>query len=335
MLLATLDSFFKSITSELRVESTERLGRRRAGEGPKSAAALPPPRPFCLFTLARDDGRIALRAGPSRAARMAQDVTPSGTDDCARRHLLDCKPDELSHIAQHLLDDLTAGACSLARLACSCKCWHALVLGLQPQLAQRAAALGCPALTALSLEQLAVLEAVAALCAYPSELRQGPVGTVYFTKGDARLRPGSSLDRLEQFAALMRRHPRATCRVDAHAVGSRAQRIFVAARRADAVMDALVTRGVPPEALEAFSWEDRLTGAAGWAPGGYETRRAEVSFVLDGVTLPPRPAYYAGVAAQAAEPILLKALRKPTTEEGESLLPNYSGGVASDLGSCF
>ena len=271
-----------------------------------------------VFTLPGDDGRIALMG-----------------DDCGRRHLLDCKPDELSHIAQHLLDDLTAGACSLARLACSCKCWHALVLGLQPQLAQRAAALGCPALTALSLEQLAVLEAVAALCAYPSELRQGPVGTVYFTKGDARLRPGSSLDRLEQFAALMRRHPRATCRVDAHAVGSRAQRIFVAARRADAVVDALVTRGVPPEALEAFSWEDRLTGAAGWAPGGYETRRAEVSFVLDGVTLPPRPAYYAGVAAQAAEPILLKALRKPTTEEGESLLPNYSGGVASDLGSCF
>ena len=288
-------------------------------------------------------GRRTHRAGAFGRRGMAEDSLqhagtgpiPSGTDDCARRHLLDCKPDELSHIAQHLLDDLTAGACSLARLACSCKCWHALVLGLQPQLAQRAAALGCPALTALSLEQLAVLEAVAALCAYPSELRQGPVGTVYFTKGDARLRPGSSLDRLEQFAALMRRHPRATCRVDAHAVGSRAQQIFVAARRADAVVDALVTRGVPPEALEAFSWEDRLTGAAGWAPGGYETRRAEVSFVLDGVTLPPRPAYYAGVAAQAAEPILLKALRKPTTEEGESLLPNYSGGVASDLGSCF
>ena len=268
--------------------------------------------------------------GPSTATSV------TSAPDCTRRHLLDCKPDELSHIAQYLLDDLTAGASSLALLACSCKCWHALVRGLQLQLAQRAAALGCPALTALSLEQLAVLEAVAALCAYPSELLHGPVGTVYFTKGDARLRPGSSLDRLEHFAALMRRHPRATCRVDAHAVGSRAQRITVAARRADAVMDALVTRGVPPEALEAFSWEDQVTGVAGWAPGGYETRRAEVSFVLDGMTLPPRPPYYAGAAAdEAAEPILLKALLKLTTEEGESLLPNYSGGVASDLGSCF
>jgi len=257
-------------------------------------------------------------------------ATPiTSATNCTRRHLLDCKPDELSHIAQYLLDDITAGASSLALLACSCKCWHALVRGLQLQLAQRAAALGCPALTALSLEQLAVLEVVAALCAYPSELRYGPVGTVYFTKGDARLRPGSSLDRLEQFAALLRRHPRSTCRVDAHAVGSRAQQISVAARRADAVMDALVTRGVPPEALEAFSWEDQVTGAAGWAPGGYETRRAEVSFVLDGVTLPPRPAYYAGVAAEAAVPSLLKALLKLTTEEGESLIPNYSEGVAS------
>ena len=54
------------------------------------------------------------------------------------------------------------------------------------------------------------------------------------------------------------------------------------------------------------------------------------------MTLPPRPPYYAGAAAdEAAEPILLKALLKLTTEKGESLLPNYSGGVASDLGSCF
>ena len=215
--------------------------------------------------------------------------------DCTRRHLLDCTPDELSCIAQYLLDDLTAGASALAQLACSCAQWRALVGGLQPQLARRAAALGCPALTAITLEQLGVLETVAAMCAYPSELQHGPVGTVYFVKGDAQLRPGSSLDRLEQFAALMRRHPRATCRVDAHAVGSRAQREFVAVARAQLVVDALVTRGVPPEALEAFSWEDRAASAAGWAPGGYETRRAELSFVLDGVRLPPRPFYYAGV----------------------------------------
>ena len=66
--------------------------------------------------------------------------------------------------------------------------------------------------------------------------------------------------------------------------------------RANAVVSALVARGVDPEAVEAVSWEDQVAGVAGWAPGGYESRRAEVSFVLDGVRLPPCPGYYRGVS---------------------------------------
>eukprot|EP00908_Phaeocystis_cordata_P019520 Transcript_31056.p1 GENE.Transcript_31056~~Transcript_31056.p1 ORF type:complete len:264 (+),score=49.00 Transcript_31056:83-793(+) len=217
---------------------------------------------------------------------------------CAtRRNVLDCTPDELSCMSQHLLDDLTAGAAALGRLACTCQLLRAVVSTLQPQVACRAVALGCAAYDEqLTLEQLAVLEAVASLCIYESEIKHGPVGAIYFTKGEARVRPGSSLDRLDQFAALLRRHPRCCCRIDAHAVGSRAQRREVAIARANAVVSALVARGVDPEAVEAVSWEDQVAGVAGWAPGGYESRRAEVSFVLDGVRLPPCPGYYDGVS---------------------------------------
>ena len=214
----------------------------------------------------------------------------------SRRHVLDCARDELQLIAQHLLDDLTAGAAAFGLLACTCRCfWSLLAASQADMLGRRAAALGCASLANITLEQLDIIEAVASLCVYESEVCHGPVGTLYFMKGGASLRPGSSLDRLNHFAGILQRHPRCSCRIDAHAVGSRAQRREVAIARANAVVNALVQHGAAPEALEAFSWGDQLAGVAGWAPGGYESRRAEVSFRLDGVTLPPRPAYYDGI----------------------------------------
>ena len=75
VLLATLDSFFKSITSELRVESTERLGRPRAGEGPKKCGGTSAPSAICLSTFAGLTQQRCLRQrhgahrAPARAAR--------------------------------------------------------------------------------------------------------------------------------------------------------------------------------------------------------------------------------------------------------------------------
>ena len=163
------------------------------------------------FTL--DDGRIAL--GGCGMARLAA-ARLHWAHPLGHRRLRPAPPprlqDELSHIAQHLLDDLTAGACSLARLACSCKCWHTS-FSARPQRSSvllRSAALP----DNLVLEQLAVLGAVAA-SALTLRSCVRPGGHRVLHQGRRAVGPGSSLDRLEQFAALMRRHPRATCRVDA------------------------------------------------------------------------------------------------------------------------
>ena len=217
----------------------------------------------------------------------------SGEEENRRRVLLDCTPDELESVLSSLLGDLTAGSAAVARLACSCQTLRQLVRSAQPQLDRCAAALGWTG-SSLSLAQLNVLETVHANCAYESEWRHGAVATVYFTKGGATLRPGSSLNRLDEFAALLRRHPRCTCSVDAHALGSRVQRREVACARAIYVLRGLIERGVAPEALEGMSWEDGiiLSGAPGWAMGSYEARRVELFFSLDGVQLPRRPHYY-------------------------------------------
>jgi len=304
---------------------------------------------------------------------------PSGAS--TGRRLLDCTTDELSEVMAQLLTDLTAGAACLGCLASCCRALRDACRRAQPPLIEAAAARlllaaddddddgsrdhrsvlstctgdstpsplplqpSLPSLPPLTLRQLGVLESVATLCIYPAELRYGPVAAVYFCKGDARLRPGSSLDRLDTFAAMLRRQNHANnggdtaraagatahapgaplrvrVRVDAHAMGSRAQMREVSAARARAVVDELLSRGVPAGAFEAaVAWGDACVGAAGWAPGGYEARRAELFFVVDGLTVPPRPAYYATPgASEAAQELPLWA-----DDDG-------GGGAAADNG---
>ena len=62
-----------------------------------------------------------------------------------------------------------------------------------------------------------------------------------------------------------------------------------------AVATEFLARGVRKSTLSAFSWEDEVAPRAGWALGSYEARRAEISFELDGIVLPPLPPYYRGL----------------------------------------
>ena len=244
------------------------------------------------------EGQRKQREAEGQAERQRVGVMEEQREGVMR--LLDCAVDALNEVLDVLLTDFTAGCASLGRLACTCKHLRQLVRCAQPQIDARAAALGGAELSPLSLEQLAILESVASLCIYPSErCGSGVIATLYFTKGEARLRPGSTMDRLEEFAAMLRRHERASCHIDAHAMGARMQRREVSTARANAMVGALIDRGVAPGRIHAASWEEAVAGAAGWPPGGYEARRAEIYFTLDGVQLPQRPDYYANVGSEA------------------------------------
>ena len=143
-----------------------------------------------------------------------------------------------------------------------------------------------------SLEQLAVLEAY------------GNLGTtrVVFLGADTGIRPGS-LARLEEFAQLMRRHPRLNVTIEAH-TGRNAPPTFAPAftrMRARRVGQHLLSNGVPSGRIKAVNgWGKSIAIAAGWQPG-VESARAELYFTLDGLTFPERPSYYDGLAPPVGE----------------------------------
>lgn len=205
--------------------------------------------------------------------------------------------DSLDLVASRLLDDYTGGAGALARLAATC---HSLRSTFSADFAgSKGRERGIEGIR--SLEGLAVLEWVTAL----------GVNRIYFNDGLDTLRPGSSVYRLDEFAELLRRHPRLHCCVEGHTGAAprryadveqeaelserRALAVATALRdraeRAAAAGDGTATIGLTAR-LAYRGWRDTVVRAAGWTNGGIESRHAEVFFRLGGVEMPPRSDAY-------------------------------------------
>jgi outer membrane protein OmpA-like peptidoglycan-associated protein len=104
------------------------------------------------------------------------------------------------------------------------------------------------------------------------------LGDVLFATGAATLNPGAAptLDRLAQF---MRDYPERSVRIEGHtdAVGSEDANLTLSERRANAVRDALVDRGLPPERIATRGYGETLPVATNDSPGGrQQNRRVEI-----------------------------------------------------------
>eukprot|EP00965_Chrysotila_dentata_P233588 6199677-Pleurochrysis_carterae.AAC.1 len=231
--------------------------------------------------------------------------------------------DTLVLLLHTLLVDITAGAAAVMRLAMCCTAWRDAVLrsDAAAQLyAQRARQLGgtslapsassnatvgtgtcvghlehIPARVSTCLEQLVVLETVSNLGG----------ASLYFDRAAATLRPGSTRARLEQLIAMLHRHRRLQVSVHGHAgaaaptgaLDELAEPRFslaavVSLHRAKAAANLLAEAGINRCRISLLAWGDLVGSAAGWARGGHETRRVELSFSLDGVQLPALGAHY-------------------------------------------
>jgi len=116
--------------------------------------------------------------------------------------------DVLERIGSVVVSDLAGGVAHLSALAASCRRLWA-VFTAAGFVSRLAAERGVSGLS--SLEGLAVLETVTGL----------GTNRIYFMDAQCIFRPGSSLERLNEYEALLRRHPRLILRIEGH-TGSRA-----------------------------------------------------------------------------------------------------------------
>ena len=232
---------------------------------------------------------------------------PSGADAAsslsaaAASQLPEWPDDLLDRLGAELLDDLAGGTVALVMLSCTCRRLRSFFAD-PSWAARRGEERGVPGVC--NLEALAVLEVVTGL----------GTNRIFFRDAQPVFRKGSTLARLDEFAVLLRRHPRLTVHIEGH-TGSSAPDVAAvpfSRERAQAVAQALLERELlvhAPDARRARVWSasmptarfaDRITCrgwgkeiavAAGWS-AGLDSRHAEVFFRLDSAELPPRPAHY-------------------------------------------
>ncbi|HUQ53176.1 MAG TPA: OmpA family protein [Gammaproteobacteria bacterium] len=104
------------------------------------------------------------------------------------------------------------------------------------------------------------------------------LGDVLFDTGTATLKPGAAttVDRLAQF---MRDYPERSVRIEGHtdAAGSDETNQALSERRAQAVRDALVMRGLPAERIGTMGYGEARPIAGNDSPGGrQQNRRVEI-----------------------------------------------------------
>eukprot|EP00966_Prymnesium_polylepis_P247109 5714720-Prymnesium_polylepis.1 len=130
-----------------------------------------------------------------------------------------------------------------------------------------------------TLQQLAFAEALQNL---------GPNRTVF--RGTEIL--SGSQARLEDFAALLSRHSTVCCLIEGHTwPGMPAlMQAELTQTRAGAVAAFLVERGLPYSRLHVRWWSSDVAAQAQWS--ATEAARVDLFFVVDGLELPARPAYY-------------------------------------------
>jgi hypothetical protein len=237
-----------------------------------------------------------------------------------------------------LADDLCTGVYSLIRLSRTCKRLYDVVAS--PRCVQRCADQHGLKVLALEgersssgvLEVLGVIETVVGL----------GTNRIYFQKRKAIIRPGSSRARLEEFALLLRRHPRLRLSIDGHesslesimhtaSDGTQLRAsLGLAQQRAQAVKDALIElecldhvdrRGsrvwgrLPSVRFESrvkcTGWEDAVAQAAGWS-AGLDSCHAECFFTLEcSTTRSTSDAGGRGGAAPDTAPTSIEVPRRP------------------------
>lgn len=151
--------------------------------------------------------------------------------DCATPNVVLLPDDILERIGAAVVSDLAGGATALAALASSCGRLRAL-LSSAAFVSSIAAQYGVSGLS--SLEGLAVLETVTGL----------GTNRVYFRDAQCTFRPGSSVERLNEYESLLWRHPSLLLRVEGH-TGSRAPDLAARGfshQRAAAIGDYLLQR---------------------------------------------------------------------------------------------
>jgi outer membrane protein OmpA-like peptidoglycan-associated protein len=104
------------------------------------------------------------------------------------------------------------------------------------------------------------------------------LGDVLFDTGAATLKPGAgtTIDRLAQF---MRDYPERAVRIEGHtdSAGSDETNLSLSERRANAVRNALVERGLPPQRIATLGFGEARPIAGNDTPGGrQQNRRVEI-----------------------------------------------------------
>ncbi|WP_298829828.1 OmpA family protein [uncultured Piscinibacter sp.] len=128
-------------------------------------------------------------------------------------------------------------------------------------------------------------EQLAELKAKPTE--RGMVltlGDVLFDTGRAQLNPGAA-HTLDQLAAFMKEHPERTIAIEGYtdAVGSEQSNQMLSERRAIAVKNSLVDRGIAPSRLSARGFgEAKPLASNDHAAGRQQNRRVEIVFPDNG-----------------------------------------------------
>jgi outer membrane protein OmpA-like peptidoglycan-associated protein len=109
------------------------------------------------------------------------------------------------------------------------------------------------------------------------------LGDVLFDTGQATLKPGAGLS-LDRLATFMKSRPQTKIVIEGHtdSVGSDAYNDVLSQRRADAVANALLSRGVPGEDVRAIGRGKSYPVATNDTPAGrQQNRRVEIIFSDD------------------------------------------------------
>jgi outer membrane protein OmpA-like peptidoglycan-associated protein len=106
------------------------------------------------------------------------------------------------------------------------------------------------------------------------------LGDVLFDSGQAQLLPGSA-DNMAKLAAFFKRNPKSTASIEGYtdSVGNANANVELSNRRANAVMTALLTLGVPTDRLSTRAHgEENPTATNATAAGRQMNRRVEIVF---------------------------------------------------------
>lgn len=196
---------------------------------------------------------------------------------------VDVLPLDLVERVAGLLLKTSSGASDLARFSKTCRKARAIVTSAF--LRDHAVGHPSPERAPVTLEQLALLQ----------ELEAMGTNAVVFEGASTRIRQGS-IGRLEEMAAVLKRHKRARAAVHAH-TGVRAPSLIAPTftrERALCVKACLVEAGVDSDRIVTYGWGNVVALAASWAPGR-SSARAEVYFELDETMFPRLPPAYANL----------------------------------------